>query len=489
VVIRHRLSEGVTCKTTEPKAAGEGNDLSWDLGVMAPNQTHHLKLLLVAQSRGPLNCQATATFTAVAGHQVQIREPQLVAKVRAPEKIIIGENVSLLFAVSNPGDGEAESIRAKIVLPDGLEHPRGKIVEVDVGTLAPKEIKTMQLVCLAKAGGTQKCSIAVTAEGNFSSNDATQFEVLVPKIEMAISGPKLRYLDRHATYVLTVTNPGTAPATNVEVHELIPPGFKFHQAQQGGKYHEATRQVTWMLGNVLPGQRREIAVDLIPIEPGKHRFVAFAKTAHGLKAESEINTQVEGLPSLFMEVAHIDDPIEVGAETAYEIRVANTGTKTETNVEVICTLPDQLEFRGAKCSTTLRYRQEGRELVFEPLPRLAPKADVIYRVQVKGVAPGDIRFRTRIRADGLKDPVLREESTRVYSDESPVRAATYEVPAPMPQTPAPAPAPMSRAPKEITPMSLPDLGPAAPVALPAPAPMSIPAPVPLPSPLPVPPGN
>jgi uncharacterized repeat protein (TIGR01451 family) len=487
VVIRHRLSEGVTCKTSEPKAAGEGNDLSWNLGAMAPNQTHYLKLLLVAQTRGPLHCQATATFTAVAGHRVQIREPQLVAKVRAPEKIIIGEHVSLLFAVSNPGDGEAETIRAKIVLPDGLEHPRGKVVEVDVGALAPKEIKTMQLVCLAKAGGTQKCMIRATAEGNLSAEDSTQFDVLVPKIDVAISGPKLRYLDRHAIYVLTVTNPGSAPATKVEVHEQIPTGFKFHQAFQGGKYHEATRQVSWTLGDVQPGQSREIAVELVPIEAGKHRFIAHAKTGAGLKAETEIHTLVEGLPSLFMEVAHVDDPIEVGAETAYEIRVANTGTKTETNIEVICTLPEQLEFRSAKCSTTLRYRQDGRELVFEPLPRLAPKADVIYRVQVKGIAPGDIRFRTRIRADGLKDPILREESTRIYSDDSPVKAASYNLPMPTPRLPAPTPAIPAQGDTAPMPASLPDLGPVVPAPLPAPP--SIPAPTTLPTPLPIPPGN
>jgi uncharacterized repeat protein (TIGR01451 family) len=494
VVIRHHLSEGVACKTSEPKAAGEGDELSWNLGTMAPNQTHHLSLLLVAKTRGPINCQATATFTAIAGHHVQVREPQLAVKVFAPEKIVIGDNVTLKFAVTNPGDGEAEAVRAKIVLAEGLEHPRGKVLEVDVGTLAPKETKTMQLTCAVKGGGTQKCTILTTADGSLTAHDSTSLEVLVPKIDVAIAGPKLRYLDRHAIYVLTVTNPGSAPATKVEVHEQIPIGFKFHQADHGGKYHEATRQVSWALGDVPPGQSREIAVDLIPIEAGKHRFIAYAKTSHGLKAEAESHTLVEGLPSLFMEVAHVDDPIEVGAETAYEIRVANTGTKTETNVEVICTLPEQIEFRSAKCSTTLRYRQEGRELVFEPLPRLAPKADVIYRVQVRGVAPGDIRFRTRIRADGLKEPVLREESTRVYSDDSPVRAASYNTPAPQaPATgntmpiPASAPAMPVPVPSNPAPPSLPDLGPVAPAPLPAMP--TVPAPVQLPTPLPIPPGN
>ena len=50
------------------------------------------------------------------------------------------------------------------------------------------------------------------------------------------------------------------------------------------------------------------------------------------------------------------------------------------------------------------------------MPRLAAKADVIYRVTVRGVAPGSARFLLRVRADGLQDAVHREESTRFYND-------------------------------------------------------------------------
>ena len=62
---------------------------------------------------------------------------------------------------------------------------------------------------------------------------------------------------------------------------------------------------------------------------------------------------------------------------------------------------------------------EGKEIIFEPLPKLAPRADAIYRVNVRGIAPGDLRFRARIKADGLTVPVLKEESTKVYGDEAP----------------------------------------------------------------------
>lgn len=478
VVVRHRLSPSVVCKASEPKVAHADGELVWNLGTLAPDQARRIELVLVSQTRGTLNCHASATFTAVAGHQVQVREPQLAIRMRAPETVIAGESVNLLLTISNPGDGVAESVKVKALLPEGLEHASGrKMIEMEVGNLAPKETKAMQLPCVAKGDGVQKCVIVAAGEGDLSSNDSAQIDILVPKLDVALSGPKIRYLDRRAIYVLKVANPGSAPATSVEVQGLIPAGFKFQQANHGGQFQEATRLVTWNIGDLQPGQSKDIAVDLIPIEVGEHRLIANVKTARGLRSDAETRTFVEGLPSLLIEVAHVDDPIEVGAETAYEIRVANTGTKTETNVEVVCTLPDELEFKGAKCTTTLRYRQEGRELIFEPLPRLAPKADVIYRIQVRGLAPGDIRFRTRIRADGLREPVMREESTRIYSDDVPLRSTPSVPPTPSNEAPLPiVPAPSSTLP---VPRPTPMFPPATPMA---PAPIEIPVPVPIPVP-------
>jgi uncharacterized repeat protein (TIGR01451 family) len=466
VVVRHRLAQGVTCKGSEPTAILDAGEMVWNLGTLPPEQARRIDLTLLSQNRGPLNCHATVTFTGVAAYQVQVREPQLAVKLTSPDRVIAGENVTLLFDISNPGDGVAEAVKIKTVLPEGFEHPRGKFVDFEVGNLGPKERKLLQLVCVAKGAGPQKCNITISGEGGLTASDASQVDILTPKLGIAMTGPKLRYLDRHATYTLKVSNPGSAPASNVEVQEQVPPGFKFHQATAGGKFHELHRLVSWNIGDLQPGQSKDIAVELIPIETGDHRLVALAKGGPGLRSEADARTVVEGLPALFIEVGHLDDPIEVGAETAYEIRVVNTGTKMETNIEVVCTLPEQLEFRGAQCNTKLSYRQHDRDLIFEPVARLAPRADVTYRVQVKGTAPGDIRFRTRIKSDSMREPVLREEPTRIYSDEMPVRSGTSLVPTPVVPTPAP-----KAGPTMITPTPRPNE--TVPAPLPAP---TIPAP-------------
>ena len=55
---------------------------------------------------------------------------------------------------------------------------------------------------------------------------------LRPSWTLALNGPKRRYLEREATYQLSVANPGTAPAKHVELVAYLPRGPEIRQRQQ-----------------------------------------------------------------------------------------------------------------------------------------------------------------------------------------------------------------------------------------------------------------
>ena len=177
--------------------------------------------------------------------------------------------------------------------------------------------------------------------------------------------------------------------------------------------------MTWFVGELMPGQNREMALDLVASTAGDHKLVGMVNSARGVKTGAEVRTRVEGLSKLEVEVTDTEDPVEVGAETTYKIRVANSGTKMESNIQVVCQLPEQMEF----VKGNMRYHVEnGRSVVFDPLPNLAPLgSDIIYSVTAKGMQPGNLRVRVQVRADSLTEPILREEITRVYNDDVPVR--------------------------------------------------------------------
>src|SRR5262249_56003172 len=135
-------------------------------------------------------------------------------------------------------------------------------------------------------------------EGGLKAQDSGVVNVIQPHIDLAISGPGLRYLERKALYTLKVANTGDAPATNVTVGDVVPAGFKVLAASDGGRHDFSTRTVSWFLGEVGPGQTREVKLEVQAVNARDHKHKATAVGARGLPAESDLMTHVERLPAL-----------------------------------------------------------------------------------------------------------------------------------------------------------------------------------------------
>jgi hypothetical protein len=59
----------------------------------------------------------------------------------------------------------------------------------------------------------------------------------------------------------------------------------------------------------------------------------------------------------------------------------------------------------------------GGRVTFEPLARLNPREQAIFRVQAQGLSAGDQRIQVQLVSDESPTPVTKEESTRVYADQ------------------------------------------------------------------------
>jgi len=92
--------------------------------------------------------------------------------------------------------------------------------------------------------------------------------------------------------------------------------------------------------------------------------------------------------------------------------VTNQGTAADTNIRIVCALEDKVQFvstAGATAGSVM-----GNTVSFAPLHSLAPKGRATWRVAVKGVRPGDVRFRVTMSSDQLARPVEETEATYLY---------------------------------------------------------------------------
>lgn len=405
----------VRLTSAEPKPAVSGEKVTWNYESLAPGAEQKISIKLIPSRRGDLGATANVRFTGTASAVFRVEEPLLKVALKGPSEILLGDPASQMIVVSNPGTGTVHDVKVEARISEGLEHgSRGDRLIMEVGSIGPGETRTVRLGLAAVKGGQQSVSVAATSNSDAAATVSAQLNVIAPSMKIAAEGPALRYKGRNAKYALTVTNDGSVANNNIRISQSVSEGFKFVSADHNGKYDHSTRSVQWFVGRLEPGQTAQVACELCAVAMGEFTQTASVLSDSGIRAEAKTQTRVEGVASLTMELVDLDDPVEIGAETAYEIRVKNEGSKAATNVSIACELPPEMELKN--CKAPVEAMVEGRQILFKSLDQVAPGAEAVYRIHVKGVREGNHRMRVRMTSASLTEPVVREEATKVYAD-------------------------------------------------------------------------
>ena len=415
VEVHDRVPAGMRLVDASPKPIQQGNMLMWQLGAMPAGDERTVTMQLIPEQEGELGSVARVSFEAAASVRTIATRPELKIVQRAPETVLIGQQLEIELEVSNPGTGEASKVVLQEDVPEGLEHPKGRQLDNALGSLAPGEVRNQVLRLRAIKPGIIQNTIRLTGEDGLTADHTVTVQVVSPDLKVALEGPSRRFLERQATYQLKVANEGTADATNIEISVQLDRGFKFVSTDYEGQYDPSRHSVFWSLASLPAGGSGSVPLTLLPVEPGEQAIKINAHADLGMVANSERTMTVEGFAELAFEISNRGGPIEVGAETTYEIRVANSGSKADSNVRVQLQLPQGLELisaDGGEAGT------DGKGLVaFQPKNKLAPGEDLKYGLRVRGTAPGTHIVRAVVVSDHRTVPVTKEESTVVYSDQ------------------------------------------------------------------------
>jgi uncharacterized repeat protein (TIGR01451 family) len=269
-------------------------------------------------------------------------------------------------------------------------------------------------VLTASQPGVFENRLIVRGEGNLLEEDVRTIEVATPQLEVSMEGPVLRYLDRQATYVVRMANPGTAPARNVELVTYLPKGMQYVTSDNHGQYDSQSHAVYWNLEELPAARQGDVHLTVLPVELGNHKLKAEGRGEGGLQHACEHEVVVEGLAGLTFTVTDAADPIEVGSDTTYEIRVENRGSKADSDIRLVVEVPPGMLPTGGDGPSPASA--SGQLVSFDPLPRLAPGEEAVYKIVATGQSTGDHVIRVQVQSAELRVPVAKEEITRVYTD-------------------------------------------------------------------------
>ena len=399
----------------EPQRGARSGALEWQIGTLTPGQEKRIRYQLKPTQPGEIGSVAQVFFAAQASMRTLVTRPVLNIQHDTSPKMLMGDNFVFDVLVENRGDGPANDVIIQEEVPTQLEYEAGfRQLEYEVGTLLPGQKKKLRLALRAGKVGKFRNVMFATGRGGLEASHALDLEVVAPEIHVTSSGPKRRFLQRKATHQFTIENRGTARATNVGLVARLPSGLRYVDADNRGRYDSQSHAVYWKMPELTDGVAGTVEVTTVPINVGQQNIKFEADADLKLFASAEQELLVKHLVDVFFEIDDVIDPIEVGSQTSYRMRVVNQGTKAASNVQLKLDFPQGLEPEQAEGN--LRHQIQGQQVIFEPISSLPPGQEVNLSVRATGKSPGDLRVVANIRADGREVVISKEETTRVYSD-------------------------------------------------------------------------
>lgn len=266
---------------------------------------------------------ALLSVTAFAATQVVESDLATLSKT-APDKVVVGEEYPVELTIrANASVGDVTVTDrvpdgAKLIRTEPKAEVAGNTVTWKTTDLAAGQAATMTMILSALGDG----ELSSCASFSVTPVACVVTRVGRPQLSITKTGPETAILGDTVTYNVRVINSGTAVARNVVVTDNIPEGLE----------HAQGKTLTYELGNLAPGESRDIPVTCTAAVRGNHCNQAIANSANAGKVEAQACTKIlqrgltitkEGMPLQFL-----------GKTAAYKIVVKNTGDTVLTNTIV-----------------------------------------------------------------------------------------------------------------------------------------------------------
>jgi uncharacterized repeat protein (TIGR01451 family) len=413
------LANGVRPLSVKPEAQRQGGRLSWQLGNLDPHAERRLELELQVSETDHLHLAPIARFTAAMALRASVVRPPFAITVNGPESAMLGEKVVFKVQVGNHSSETIRRITLRGELSAGLIHPQGQIIEADLTEdLPPGQSRTIELVTQAAQIGQQRLVLQATAEHGRSAQTTAALVVHEPVLNLSLAGPRTAAAGQPVEVKLDLVYPSqkTVP---IRVIQTVPDGVEFISASGGGVYSPVRQTIVWNLTEMPVEQRQSLTCQFRARQEGDWAFAAVAQSGGATPVRATHAVRIEAIPSLSVELTALDDRLNVGQETTYEVRVYNAGPGSARGLRLVANLPPNLLPVRAEGPTAWRITTQ--QVFFEPLAELRGRFDAVYRLRVRGQQAGQGRLRAEIHAISLTRPLQQELSAQVAGTIGPSR--------------------------------------------------------------------
>ena len=186
VTLTDEIPVGCEFITATPPAQRAGNELSWQVGPVAPNQSLAFDVTLRPKRPGTFtSCARVAADGGVVSQScisTEVGAPAITVSVAGPTSAHVGQTVQYKITVTNRGKAAASGLLIKDRFDDGLQHAIARSpIERDLGSLEPGKTRTVDVEFTVIKPGLLKQQVEITGpNGIYQSQETTLTAVEAP---------------------------------------------------------------------------------------------------------------------------------------------------------------------------------------------------------------------------------------------------------------------------------------------------------------------
>ncbi|HEX5271509.1 MAG TPA: hypothetical protein VFW33_13525 [Gemmataceae bacterium] len=346
---------------------------------------------------------------------VSWQAPVVSLDVIAPPTAVVGQDLTYIVVLNNAGQVESRGMTVRAGIPDGTQYVRsdppaltenGGLVWT-VGELTGRQARSLTATFHTTRLGLVTNKVRVqTAEGLVGEKTVTTDVTQAPRaaLKLGVEAPAAAAVGAPVAYKITVSNPGTGPATGVVLNA------KFDAALE----HESKlNPVESKVGTLAPGESRTIGLTLTARQAGTLGNVVTARADGGL---TETARQTVDAKRAEVSLRNTGPAWRyVGRPADWSVDLENKGDVPLANVVVRESLPAEVAFQSASDGGmpqgnqvtwpvgTLKPGEKRRLTVTTVCKALAPSATAVATVMADPAI--DARAATTLEIRGL--PAVR----------------------------------------------------------------------------------
>jgi uncharacterized repeat protein (TIGR01451 family) len=278
---------------------------------------------------------------------VEWRGAQLGLDLAGPPVASVGQDIPYTITITNSGQIESGAITLRDPLPEGTQFVRSEpraILEGTqliwtLGVLPPGGRHIVQLALRANRPGELSNCVRMTSSEGITDEKCVRTQVSAQQLAqlvLTMNDLPPTPVNSVVTYQISVSNPGSGPATNVTLNAEFDSALE-HQS------HAST--LTTVLGTLAPGESKNMPLTLTPRRLGQFTTRVVASADGNLRSQVERVLTVQSarimLSSTGPKVGYVDKPV------TWDITVANPGDLALGNVAVRAQLPAEVSFLSA----------------------------------------------------------------------------------------------------------------------------------------------